>query len=172
MAKYSKITEESTPEVTSRSINIFLVILKLSIACMINELRNRAEHVLQEEPVLWLEERYCCSMMSLSDDDSLFLQASQQYEATVFNNQSCGDEQDDCGLDDSLLMQASHSYEASIEAQATKQDYDEFAEQWLKDYQTYERLGEDYFYYDNLIPDKYKMPQPPLQSQTRFSAPV
>ena len=33
MAKYSKITEESTPEVTSRSINIFLVIL-LSSVCV------------------------------------------------------------------------------------------------------------------------------------------
>ena len=40
MAKYSKITEESTPEVTSRSINIFLVILKLSIVSKVLERHN------------------------------------------------------------------------------------------------------------------------------------
>ena len=40
MAKYSKITEESTPEVTSRSINIFLVILKLSIVNVLTFLKK------------------------------------------------------------------------------------------------------------------------------------
>ena len=60
---------------------------------------------------------------SESQDDQIFIEASQQYEDTIHENIE----------DDTIYLEASHQFEA------------EFAEQYLKDLRKYEHMDQDDF---------------------------